>query len=156
MFVAIGDQFEEDGAFFSIAVDVGEIVKDEEVEFMETCEQSIEIEIALGDLQFLDEAGGSGEEHLEALAPEGEADGGGEVALADAGGHEDEEVGSLADPAVFGGEGLTACLGRRWDEAEIEAFEVLAGEEFGLPGMSVDAAVVPFGQFEFGEREEKF
>ena len=132
------------------------IVEDEEVELVATSGQSIVIEMALSDRHFLDEAGGSGEERLEALAHEGEADGGGEVALADAGGPEDEEVGSLADPAVFGGEGLNACLGRGWDEAEIEAFEVLAGEEFGLPGMSVDAAVVPFGQFEFGEGEEKF
>ena len=156
LFVAIGDQFEEDGAFFPVAVDAGEIVEDEEVELVATREQSIEIEIALSDLHFLDEAGGSGEEHLEALAHEGEADGGGEVALADAGGPEDEEVGSLADPAVFGGEGLNACFGRGRDEAEIESFEILAGEEFGLPGMSVDAPVVPFGQFEFGEGEVEF
>ena len=70
LFVAIGDQFEEDGAFFPVAVDAGEIVEDEEVELVETLEQSIEIEIemALSDLHFLDEARGSGEEHHEALA----------------------------------------------------------------------------------------
>ena len=53
---------------------------------MATSGQSIVIEMALSDRHFLDEAGGSGEERLEALAHEGEADGGGEVALADASG----------------------------------------------------------------------
>ena len=47
-------------------------------------------------------------------------------------------------------------MGRGRDEAEIEFFEVLAGEEFDLPSMSVEAPVVPFGQFEFGEGEEEF
>ena len=122
---------------------------------MATSGQSIVIEMALSDRHFLDEAGGSGEERLEALAHEGEADGGGEVALADAGGPEDEEVGSLADPAVFGGEGLNACFGRGRNNAEIESFEVLSREEFGLSGMSVEVPVVPFGQFEFGEGEEE-
>ncbi len=122
---------------------------------MATREQSLELEMALSNPHFLDEAGSSGEERLEALAHEREADGGGEVALADAGGTEDEEVGSIADPAVFEGKGLNACLRRGRDEAEIESFEVLAGKEFGLPGMSVDAPVVPFGQFEFGEGEEE-
>ena len=86
LFVAIGDQFEEDGAFFPVAVDAGEIVEDEEVELVETREQSLELEIALSDRHFRDEAGGSGEDHLEVLAHKGEADGVGEVALADAGG----------------------------------------------------------------------
>ena len=93
------------------------IVEDEEVELVETHEQSIEIEIALSDLHFLDEARGSGGEHLEALAHEGEVD----------------------------GEGLNACFGQGRDEAEIKSSEVHAGEEFGLLGMSVEAPVVPFG-----------
>ena len=116
---------------------------------MATREQSLELEMALSNPHFLDEAGGSGEESLEALAHKGETDGGGEVA-------EDEKVGSIADPAIFEGEGLNACLRRGRDEVEIVSFEVLAGKEFGLPGMSVDAPVVPFGQFEFGEGEEEF
>ena len=71
LFVAIGDQFEEDGTFFPFAGDTGEIVEDEEVELVTTREQSIELEMALSDQRFLDEARGSSEEHLKAPGTRG-------------------------------------------------------------------------------------
>ncbi len=51
LFVAIGNQSKEDGTFFPVAVDAGEIVEDEEVELVARCPNGIKVKIIL-DLKF--------------------------------------------------------------------------------------------------------
>ena len=81
-FVARADEFEEDARLGLVLGNVGEVVEDQEVEAVEPVDGGFEGELAAGNLELLDEVGGSGEEDLPAVLDEGEADRRGEVALA--------------------------------------------------------------------------
>jgi hypothetical protein len=65
--VACADQFEQNARFRLILGDIGEIVEDQKVIFVEFGDRGFEGEIAASDLKFLDEVGGSGEEDAPAL-----------------------------------------------------------------------------------------
>ena len=112
-------------------------------------------EFGAGLLRFLDKIGGAAEEDAEAVADEGEADGGGEVAFADAGGSEDEDVGAVEEPAGGGGDGIDAGHGEVGDGIEVEGVESFAGEEAGLCDMAVDAAGGAFVEFMLDEGGEE-
>ena len=59
--VPSADQFEQNARFRLILGDIGEIVEDQKVIFIEFGDRGLEGEIAARDLKFLDEVGGSGE-----------------------------------------------------------------------------------------------
>ena len=79
--------------------------------------------------RLLDEVGGAGEEDAPAVLDEGEADGGGKMALAAAGRPEQEQVGALGEPGVAGGEGHDLRLGDHRHGVEVEGVEGLAGRQ---------------------------
>jgi hypothetical protein len=60
----------------------GEVIQDQQVVFVELGNGSFESELAAGDLQPLDEIGGSGEQHAPAIFDESEAESCRKVALA--------------------------------------------------------------------------
>ena len=80
----------------------GEVVEDQEVEAVEPIDGGFECEFTAGDLEFLDEVGGPGEEDFPAVLDEREADGRCEVALAAARGAEEEQVRPCGEPGVAG------------------------------------------------------
>jgi hypothetical protein len=61
---------------------VGEVIKDQEVEFVELGNGGFESELATGNLQPLDEIGGAGEQHAPAIFDKSEAERCRKVALA--------------------------------------------------------------------------
>ena len=74
-FVAGADQFEQHRGLGLVLADVGEVVEDQQVELVEAVDGGFKAEFAPGDLQFLHEVGGSGEQYAPAVFDQGEADG---------------------------------------------------------------------------------
>ena len=155
VFVACGDEFEEDAGFGLILGDVGEVVEDEEVVSVEASEQVGEGEVASGALHVLHEVGGSREEDAVSVFDEGASERGSEVALAGAGGSEEEEVGASGEPAVASREGHDLGFGEHGDGGELEVGERLRGEQAGVVEVAFDAAPGAFGEFVFGERGQE-
>jgi hypothetical protein len=73
-FVAGADQLEEDAGFGLILGDIGDVVEDEEVIFVELVDRGLESEVASRDLQLLDEVRRSGEENAPAVFDERQAE----------------------------------------------------------------------------------
>jgi hypothetical protein len=73
-FVAGTDELEQDAGLGLILADVGEVVEDQEVEAVETVDGGLEGEFAAGDLEFLDEVGGAGEQDPRTVLDQSEAD----------------------------------------------------------------------------------
>src|SRR5271169_4666582 len=78
------DEFKEHAGFSLVFGDVGEVIEDQEVKFVELGNGSFESELAAGDLQPLDEIGGAGEQNAPAVFDNGEAKRCREMALAPA------------------------------------------------------------------------
>ena len=68
------DEFEQDAGFGLILGDIGEVVEDQQMVFVELGDGGFESKFAAGDLQPLDEIGGSGEQDAPAVFDEGEAE----------------------------------------------------------------------------------
>ena len=68
------DEFEQDAGFGLVLGDIGEVVEDQQVVLVELGDGGFEGEFAAGDLQPLDEVGGSREEDAPAVFDEGEAE----------------------------------------------------------------------------------
>ncbi len=62
-FVSGADQLEQDAGFGLVLGDVGEVIENDQLVFVEAGDGCLEGEFAASDLQFLDQIGGSGEEH---------------------------------------------------------------------------------------------
>jgi len=77
--VAVGDELEEDRGLHLGALDVADVVEDQEAVLVELGQGVGERQGLFGDLQLLDEVGGGGEADAEALGDEAVADGGGDV-----------------------------------------------------------------------------
>ena len=90
-----------------------------------------------------------------AVLDQGEADGGGEMALAAAGWAEQEQVGAFGQPAVAGGDGHDLGLGDHRHGLEVEGVEGLSGQQAGFGEMALDAAPVAFGEFVLGDGGEE-
>jgi len=69
--VARANQFEQNDRFRLVIGDVGEIVEDRQMIFVELGDYRLEGEIAARDLKFLREVGGSGEQDAPALFDQG-------------------------------------------------------------------------------------
>ena len=62
-FVSGADQLEQDAGFGLVLGDAGEVTRNDQVVFVEAGNGGLESQFAARDLQFLDQIGGSGEEH---------------------------------------------------------------------------------------------
>ena len=153
--VACADELEQHAGLGLVLGDVGEIVKDQELEPVETVDGGLEGQFATGDLELLDEVGGSGEEDLASVLDEGEPDRRRQVALSPAGWAEQEQVGALGEPAVAGGHRYDLGLGDHRHGVEVEAVEGLSGRQSRLGEMALDAAPVSFCELMLGDRREE-
>lgn len=84
-FVSGTDQFEQDACFGLVLGDVGEVIENDQVVFVEAGDGGLEGKFAARDLQFLDEIGGAGEEDAPAILGEAKADGGSQMGFAASG-----------------------------------------------------------------------
>ena len=76
------DEFKEHTGFGLVFGDVGEVIEDQEVEFVELGNGGFESELATGNLQPLDEIDGAGEQYAPAVFDESEAESCRKVAFA--------------------------------------------------------------------------
>ena len=83
--VACADQFEQDARLRLVLGDIGEIVEDHQVIFVELGDRGLELQSLSRQLQLLDDLGGAGEQDTVAVFDEGSADGRRAVAFARAG-----------------------------------------------------------------------
>ena len=112
-------------------------------------------EFAAGELELLDEVGGAGEQDAPSVLDEGQADGGGEMALSAAGRAEEQQIGALVEPGVAGGERHDLRLGDHRHGVEVEGVERLAGRQAGFGEVALDAAAVAFGELVLGDGGEE-
>jgi hypothetical protein len=75
------DQFKEHAGFGLVLGDVGDVIEDQQMEFVELGNGGFESELAAGNLQPLDEIGGAGKQHAPAVFDKGKAERRREVAL---------------------------------------------------------------------------
>src|SRR5205823_1199682 len=76
------DEFKEHAGFGLVFGDVGEVIQDQQMEFVELGNGGFESELATGNLQSLNEICGAGEQHAPAVFDESEAESCRKVALA--------------------------------------------------------------------------
>ena len=107
--------------------DIGDVVEDQQVVFVEPGDGGFESEFATGDLQPLDEIGGSREQNAPAVFDEGEAESCRQVTLAPAGRPEQDQIGAHAQPGIAGSERHDLGLADHRDGFEVEGVEGLAG-----------------------------
>ena len=122
---------------------------------VEPGEQAFEGELAARHLHALHQIGGPGEEHAVSVLDQGEADGGGKMALAGAWRVEDQAVGALGEPCVAGGERVDLGLGDHRHGVEVEGGEGLAGEQPSLPEVAFDTPPVALGELVLDQRGEE-
>src|SRR5207237_1227941 len=103
--------------------DIGKIVEDQQMVLVEPGDGGFESEFAASDLQPLYKVGGSGEQHAPAVFDEGKAESCRQVTLAGAGRPEQNQIGSLAQPGIAGGQGHDLGLANHRDGLEVEGIE---------------------------------
>ena len=81
-FVAGGDELEEHAGFSLVLGNIGEVVEDQQVIFVELVDRGFEAEIASCELEPLNEIGGASKENTVAVLDQREAQGGREMGLA--------------------------------------------------------------------------
>src|SRR6185437_2544939 len=81
-FVAGADELKEHAGFGLVFGDVGEVIQDQQVKFVELGNGGFESKLATGNLQSLNEICGAGEQHAPAVFDESEAESCRKVALA--------------------------------------------------------------------------
>ena len=101
--VARADQLEQHAGLRLVLGDIGEIIEDQQVIFVELGDRGFEGEIAAGELKLLHEVGGAGEQDAPALFDQGQTERRGQMGFASAGRPEAEEIGPFsihASPAA--------------------------------------------------------
>src|ERR1700716_3298138 len=91
--------------------------------FCELGERTFEGELAARDLQALDEIAGAHEQHAPSVLDEREPDGCRQMALASAGWAEQQEIGTLFEPAIACGERHHLRFADHRHDLEVEAVE---------------------------------
>ena len=97
------------------------------MELVEPPDRRFEGQVAARCLELQHQVGGSGVEDAVAALDEGEADAGGEMALAGAGRAEADDVVAVVDPVASLGEDADERLGQSGQAVEVEVVERLAG-----------------------------
>ena len=77
------------------------------------------------------------------------------VTLAAAGRAEHQQVGTLIQPAIAGGDSHDLRLRYHRQRLELECLESFSGQEAGFGEMAFDTAAIAFGQFVLGERGQE-
>ena len=153
--VAGTDQFEQHAGLGLILGDIGEVVADQQMIFVEFGEGGFEVEVASGQLELLDEIGGAGKQHAPAVLDQGHAEGRCQMALSPAGRAEHDDVCPLLQPGVASGQCHDLGLADHGHGVEIEAFQGLARGQAGLVEVACDPAPGPLGDLVFGESGEE-
>ena len=83
--VSGADQLEQDAGLGLVLGDIGQVVEDQQVIFVELGDRGFEAEIAARDLEFLHEVGGSSEQHPPALFYQSQAERGRQMRFASTG-----------------------------------------------------------------------
>jgi hypothetical protein len=120
------DQLEQYRGLGVILVDVGQVIEDQQVVFVELADGGFELKCLAGSLQLLHNVGGAGKQDAEAVLDECAADGRCTVALAGAGWAEQQQVRRLVEPGVAGGECHDARLAQHRHDGEVEIVGCLA------------------------------
>src|SRR5271170_4074564 len=107
--------------------DVGEVVEDQQMEFVELGDGGFESQLAAGDLQALDEISRAGEQDAPAPVDEGEAKSRRQVAFSAAGRPEQQQIGALVKPGVAGGSAMTWALLTTGTASKSKVSRVLPG-----------------------------
>ena len=106
-------------------------------------------------LQALGQVGSAGEQHPVAVLDERQAEGGGKMALADAGWADEDHVGAFVEPAVAGTERHEVRLGEHRHGVEVEGIKRLAVGQLRLAQMALEAAPRAVGDLVLGEGGEQ-
>ena len=168
-FVSGADEFEEHAGFGLILGDVGEIVEDQQVVFVEPGNGGLQPGITARDLQLLDKIGGAGEEHAPAVLDQPDADGGREMGFAAARRAEADDVGATFQPGIARDKGHDLGFGERGgsenrpgdgfpdvrDGVELEGVERLCGWQPGLGQVTLDPASAAPGDLELGQSSQQ-
>ena len=75
-FVAGADQLEEHAGFGLVFCDVGKVVEDQEVIFVQLCQGAFQLELSSGDLKFLHEVSCTGKQDTPAIFDQGKTESG--------------------------------------------------------------------------------
>ena len=125
--VSRADEFEQNACFSLVLGNVSDVIKDEQLEFIELSNGAFKQEIAPRLLQLLNQVSGSCKEHAVSLLNKGQADCGAEMRFADAGWAEQQNVASPIDPAVASGDGADMRFGQHGDGCEVEVLKGFSG-----------------------------
>ena len=153
--VSGADQFEQDAGFGLVFADIGDVVEDEQVVFVQLADGGLKGQFAACDLEPLHQVGSARVQDAEAVFDERQADRGGQVTLAGAGRADQDQVGALVEPAVPGDQGVDMGLGDHGHDVEVEVGQGFSGRQFGLGEMAFEAAPGPLGDLLFGQRAEQ-
>ena len=96
--VSRADQFKQDAGFGVVLGNVGEVIENDQMVFVEARDGGHESKFAASDLQFLDQICGLGEEHAPSILDEAKADGGSQMGFSAAGRSEQDQVGASLQP----------------------------------------------------------
>ena len=103
--VAMGDEPEQHGGLGFAALEIADIVNDQPPILVQFRQGIGQVQGLLRRLEFLHQGGGREAAHAQALLDQSMADGGRQVALADTGGTEQQEVAGLIDSGAVTGKG---------------------------------------------------
>ena len=149
--VAGADQLEQHAGLGLILGDVGEVVEDQQVIFVELGDGGFEGQFAARDLQPLHEVGGAGEQHAPAIFDEGQAERCRKMALAAAGRAEQEEIGAFSSQLSPAASAMTCALLTIGTASKSKVSSGLAGRQAGFGKMALDAAPAALGDLVLGE-----
>ena len=102
VFVASGDEFEENGAFGAIFLGICDVVQNDEIELVELREGSFQNKVFSGGLKFLHQIGCAGVENPVTRFDQGMADGAEDMSLAGPGITDGDQIGPGIEPVASG------------------------------------------------------
>ncbi len=123
--------------------------------FVELGDRGLERQLAAGDLQFLDQIRGAGEQDAPAIFDQREADCRCQMGFTPARWTEQDEVGAFFEPAIAGTQRRDLGARDHRHRVEGEAVEGLARWQAGFAQMSFDPATIPFCDLMLGERRKQ-
>ena len=141
MLVSCRDQLEEHACFRLVLGDVGEIIEDEQVVLVEFVDGGFELQFPAGNLELLHEIGGPGEQDPLSVLDQRKADSSSKMALSSAGRTEHEDVGSLGEPTIAGGNCHNLRLRDHGNSVKGEAVHGLSGRQVRLGEMPFNPTI---------------
>ena len=150
-----GFGFKQDACFGLVLGDVGEVIENDQLVFVEAGDGCLESKFAARDLQFLDQIGGAGEENAPAILDQAKADGGSQMCFAPAGRAEQDQVGAGLQPGVSGDKRHDTGFGNGWNGVEVEAGQGLARRQACFGEVTLDPPLPTFSNLVFGEGSEQ-